>query len=229
MRRMQTQFVNAQLALFFESAKSWARADEALLAKEFSDITGGQNNFNSAVPEQILDFPVLSLSSADGRLLCNFARGRVDLTLDGAGVPADQDARSRAVGLFERFFEAFRRAFPDVKVARVGFVMRGFVENIKLAPSVLSLDSFKSAHDTDKFLESTVRYVTRESIDGAEINNWTRLETAPYLGKKGTWVERDVNTVLGRISEPLDSGLLSKILNFNSEEVWGASIVKAAE
>lgn len=193
--------INTQLALFFENPLS--RPDE--LSQAFNEQMGGifdQIPIVIPVPNesQLLNVPVVQMNSKNDVYSCNIARGRVDFFHRGVGKQIFTDIREQLLKEVENFFSFFSE---KVKIKRIGFVTRFFIEDPEQDKTIAKLldNDFKTLHSGDTH-EAFIRYVSRINnfVDEFNINNFTSLERFSARIKdvgtniKGISLTRDFNT-----------------------------------
>lgn len=192
--------INTQFALFFDGLIE--RPDQ--LVELFNAEMG--NIFDKIpvvipVPNEpkLSEIPVAQLFSTDGIYSCKIARSRVDFFYAGAGKQKFSDIEYSFKNKVEKLYEFFS---DNIKIKRMGFVTHFFIEGTEpdktIAEKLLN-DEFRKIHGGDIY-EAFIKYVSRDSVNEFEINNFTTVEkfTARIsdIGElKGILITRDFNTI----------------------------------
>lgn len=193
--------INTQFALFFENPLS--RPDE--FSRSFNQQMGGifdQIPTVMPVPNEVrlLDVPVVQMNSKSGVYSCNIARGRVDFFYTGIGKQKFANIKDEFLKEVENFFSFFS---DKVKIKRIGFVTRFFIEDVDQDKTIAKLlnNDFKTLHSGNTH-EAFIRYVSRVNnfINEFNVNSFTSLERFSARIKdvgdnvKGIMLTRDFNT-----------------------------------
>ncbi len=197
---MEEILINTQLALFFEQPIS--RPDE--LWQQFNIEMNGvfdQVPLTLPVPNetQLLEVPIVQMTSSKGIYSCNIARGRVDYFHSGAGKQNFLDIKNNFLDEIGKYFNFFS---GKIKIKRIGFVTRFFIEDNNQDKTIAKLlnKKFTELHDNNVH-EAYIRYVSRIKIGEFNVNDLTIVER--FLARvsgvrdniKGIMITRDFNTV----------------------------------
>lgn len=192
--------INTQLALFFELPLS--RPDE--LWQLFNAEMGGifdKVPLTLPIPNesQLLEVPVVQMTSSKGIYSGNIARGRVDYFHSGVGKQNFSDIKNNFLDEIEKYFNFFS---SKTKIKRIGFVTKFFMEDKQQDKTIAKLlnKKFIELHDNNVH-EAYIRYVSRIKIGEFNVNDLTIVErfSARVSGVgdniKGIMITRDFNTV----------------------------------
>lgn len=191
--------INTQLALFFDQIiekpeELWPPFNSEM--STIFDITP----LIMPVPNktELNDVPIVQMRSS-GVYSCNIARGRADLFIAGAGKQKFSDVKDDLLNKAKKYFNFFS---AKVKIKRIGFVTRFFIDDVEQDKTITKLlnNKFVALHDGNTH-EVFIRYVSRAKINNFDINNFTTLEKFFARIKdvgdniEGVLLTRDFNTI----------------------------------